>query len=271
MHTRPCIRIAARWSIFALALAGAAPAHAINVSMAFGEKIAPFCFPETDTGIELDVMREALAYRGHVLVPHYYSFARIPVAFKARDVDAAMTDLGEDMSAWGANYGDPAVFYDNVFFTVSERKLAIRKPEDLRGLSVLSFPGGAKRYPLWLDPVKKAGRYYEQNDQALQVLTLDRGRYDVVLSDRNIFRYFTMMLKLNASFKPKPVSSHAFVKLDPMDYRPVFWDKKVRDDFNAGLKHLKDSGRFDAIYQKYLASDKGGQGGQGAAEPSYLP
>ncbi|UUZ49557.1 hypothetical protein LP420_04600 [Massilia sp. B-10] len=43
--------------------------------------------------------------------------------------------------------------------------------------------------------------YYEQNDQALQVLTLDRGRYDVVLSDRNIFRYNTLQLKLNRSFQ----------------------------------------------------------------------
>jgi polar amino acid transport system substrate-binding protein len=244
----------------ALALAGLAlgPARAADVSMAFGEKIAPFCFPESDTGIELDVMREALAYRGHVLVPRYYSFARIPVAFKARDVDAAMTDLGEEMTSWGAFYGDPAVFYDNAFFTLSERNLVIRKPEDLNGLSVLSFPGGAKRYPQWLNGVRKAGRYSEQNDQALQVLTLDRGRYDVILSDRNIFRYFTNMLKLNKTFKPKAVTAHAFVKLEPMDYRPVFWDKKIRDDFNAGLKHLKETGRFDAIYQKYLSDGKGG-------------
>jgi polar amino acid transport system substrate-binding protein len=243
----------------ALALACLAPARAANVSMAFGEKIPPFCFPETDTGIEIEVMREALAYRGHVLLPRYYSFARIPVAFKARDVEAAMTDLGEDMLAWGAFYGDPAVFYDNAFFTITERHLAIRKPEDLRGLSVLSFPGGAKRYPQWLDAVRRAGRYYEQNDQALQVLTLDRGRYDVILSDRNIFRYFTIMLKLNNSFRPKPVTAHAFVKLNPMDYRPVFWDKNIRDDFNAGLKHLKEIGRFDAIYQKYLNDDKDGE------------
>lgn len=258
MCTKHFLRCAA--TAAALLLACLAPARAANINMAFGEKIPPFCFPETDTGIELEVMREALAYRGHVLVPHYYSFARIPVAFKARDVDAAMTDLGEEMTAWGAFYGDPAVFYDNVFLTLSERKLVIRKPEDLRGLSVLSFPGGAKRYPEWLDGVRRAGRYFEQNDQALQVLTLDRGRYDVVLSDRNIFRYFTIMLKLNKTFKPRPVTMHSFVKLNPMDYRPVFWDKKVRDDFNAGLKHLKETGRFEAIYQKYLTDDKGDKG-----------
>jgi len=221
--------------------------------MAFGEKIPPFCFPETDSGIEVEVMREALAYRGHVLRPRYYSFARIPIAFKAGEVDAAMTDLGEDMTSWGAFYGNPAVWYDNVFITLKERNLVITRPEDLQGLTVISFAGAARRYPEWLDPVRKAGHYYEQNDQALQVLTLNRGRYDVVLSDRNIFKYFTLQLKLNRSFKPKPVTEHSFVKLNMADYRPVFRDRAIRDDFNEGLKHLKDSGRFQAIYHKYLA------------------
>ncbi|MBV6321793.1 substrate-binding periplasmic protein [Duganella violaceipulchra] len=233
-------------------------AAADTVRMAFGEKIPPFCFPETDSGIEVEILREALAYRGHVMKPHYYPFARIPVAFKAGDVDAAMTDLGEDMEKWGAYYGDPAVFYDNVFISLKERHLDIKTPEDLRGLTVISFAGAAKRYPEWLDEVKKAGHYFEQNDQALQVLTLDRGRYDIVLSDRNIFKYFTLQLKLNKTFHPKAVVEQSFVKFNPMDYRAVFRDKKVRDDFNAGLKHLKDSGRFNAIYQKYLGDGKGG-------------
>ncbi|WP_200953812.1 MULTISPECIES: ABC transporter substrate-binding protein [unclassified Duganella] len=245
MHIGPAVALAL-WMQAALAT---------EVSMAFGEKIPPFCFPETDSGIELDVMREALALRGHVLKPRYYSFARIPIAFKAGEVDAAMTDLGEDMTAWGAFYGNPAVLYDNVFITLKERHLAISRPEDLQGLTVISFAGAARRYPDWLDAVRKAGHYYEQNDQALQVLTLDRGRYDVVLSDRNIFRYFTLQLKLNKSFKPKPVTEHAFARLNPMDYRPVFRDSGIRDDFNAGLKYLKDSGRFQAIYSKYLAGE----------------
>ena len=70
-------------------------AHAVNsadVSMSFGEKIPPFCFPETHSGLELDVFREALAYRGHKLIPSYYPLARIPIAFKQKHVNATMTD-----------------------------------------------------------------------------------------------------------------------------------------------------------------------------------
>lgn len=240
-----------------LAACGAlSSAHATDVHMAFGEKIAPFCFPETNSGIELEVIGEALAYHGHVLKPHYFPFARVPVAFKARMVDATMTDLGENMTAEGGWYGDSAVVYDNIFITLRERHLHIRKPEDLRGLRVISFVGALKRYPEWLGPVKKAGLYFEQNDQALQVLTLDRGRYDVVLSDRNIFRYFTLQLKRQQDTPVKPTEEHSFAKVNPRDYRPVFRDGRVRDDFNDGLKRLKESGRYSAIYQKYLGDGK---------------
>ncbi len=220
--------------------------------MAFGEKIPPFCFPASNTGIELEVIGEALAYRGHVLKPVYYPFARIPVAFKGKEVSAAMTDLGEDLRPFGGHYGDPAVVYDNVLITLKSRNLRISKPADLKGLSVISFQGAIKRYPEWLDQVKADGRYFEQNDQRVQVLTLARGRYDVVLSDRSIFRYFTLQLQKTEGFLPPAVEEHRFTALNPMDYRPVFRDPKVRDDFNIGLKHLKDSGRFQAIYDKYL-------------------
>lgn len=231
----------------------AVPALAASVSMAFGEKIPPFCFPESDSGIELEIIGAALAYRGHVLQPRYYPFARIPVAFSNHSVDAAMSDLGQTMPA--AYYGDPAVVYDNVFISLSERHLAIRRPADLDGLTVLAFPGAAKRFPAWLDAVRRDGRYFEQNDQSLQVLTLDRGRYDLILSDRAIFRYFSRRLTRRQGYLGKPTTLHAFTTVNPLDYRPVFHERQIRDDFNAGLRQLKESGRFDAIYRKYLGED----------------
>jgi len=245
----------AAWVAFAALLANcllfAVPLRAAEVSMAFGEKIPPFCFPTSDTGIELEVMREALAFKGHQLKPRYFPFARIPVAFRDGTVDAAMTDLGQDLSAAGAHYGAPAVTYDNVFISLSRRQLKILKPADLNGLSVVSFVGAIKRYPEWLEPVRRAGRYVEINDQSAQVKTLMLGRYDVVLSDRNIFKYFALQLK-REGVALQPVDETSFVKLNPQDYRPLFRDAQVRDDFNQGLKQLKESGRLQAIYDKYL-------------------
>ncbi|MGH7753432.1 MAG: substrate-binding periplasmic protein, partial [Gemmatimonadales bacterium] len=152
----------------------------------------------------------------------------------------------------GGHYGDPAVFYDNLFITLESRKLKIEKPQDLEGLSVIAFQGALMRYPDWLGPVAAAGHYHEQPDQETQVLTLYKGRHDVVLSDRNIFRYFSLKLKKERGLEQRPVEEQHFVVLNPNDYRPIFRDSQVRDDFNVGLDHLKRSGRYQAIYDKYL-------------------
>lgn len=223
-----------------------------EVSMAFGDKIPPFCFPETNSGIEIEVIRESLAYSGHMLKPHYFPLARVPVAFKKGLVDAAMTDLGEDLSEFGGYYGSPAVFYDNVFITLKERGLSIKKPEDLKGLSVSSFQGALARYPKWLDSVNKDGMYFTKSDQLLQVKTLFNNRFDVILSDRNIFKYHSILLEREGSINVKAIEEHRFTILNKNDYRPIFRNPKIRDDFNKGLKQLKESGRFDAIYDKYL-------------------
>ncbi|TDP62741.1 substrate-binding periplasmic protein [Roseateles toxinivorans] len=228
-----------------------APVWAADVSMAFGEKIPPFSFPETSSGIEIEIIGEALAVKGHVLKPRYFPFARVPLAFKDGVVDAAMTDLGQDLRAAGAHYGDPAVLYDNVFFTLRSRGLQLRKPADLNGLTLVSFQGAANRYPEWLGPMKKAGNYVEVNDQAVQVKMLMLGRIDVVLSDRSIFRYFSLQLQ-RSGVALEAVDEQPFTAVNPQDYRPVFRSKQVRDDFNQGLLQIRKNGRYKAIYDKYL-------------------
>ncbi|MEH6651347.1 MAG: ABC transporter substrate-binding protein [Motiliproteus sp.] len=220
--------------------------------MAFGEAIPPFSFPGSDSGIEIDVIGEALAYHGHKLAPRYLPLARVPINFRQKSVDAAMTDLGIDMTAFGAYYGNSAVIYDNVFISLEERELTISQPQDLNRLSVLSFNGAVRRYPEWLNQVADANLYIEQNNQMLQVLTLDKRRFDLALSDINIFKYNYLQAKQAGKYKLKPVVFHHFTDVDAADYRPVFWSAKIRDDFNDGLQQLKQSGRYQAIYDKYL-------------------
>jgi polar amino acid transport system substrate-binding protein len=48
------------------------------------------------------------------------------------------------------------------------------------------------------------------------------------------------------------VDEHKFTTVNPEDYRPVFRDRKVRDDFNLGLSQLKESGEFERIYDNYM-------------------
>lgn len=236
-----------------LPLSCALPAGAAEVRMAFGDNLPPYILVGSGSGIEVDIVRQALAYRGHVLRPQFMPMGRIPVMFTARKVDAIMMDVGEDMAAAGGAYGEPPVLYDNVMYTLARRHLALNKPEDLDNLWILAFVGAGKRYPAWLGKREHTPFYSERNNQAVQPLLLALGRYDVVVSDRTIFRYYLhQQQKIDPSFRMPAVDVHRLPPPDPRDYRPVFRDAAVRDDFNAGLAWLRKSGRYDAIYQRYL-------------------
>jgi polar amino acid transport system substrate-binding protein len=228
------------------------PINSAEIKMSFGGEIPPYTFPKTNSGIELEVIGAALAYKGHILKPSYHILKQVPEVFKNKIVDAAMTDLGEDLSKEGAYYGNPAVWYDNVIISLKENNLSIKKPEDLGGLIITSFQGAVKRYPKWLKPVKAEYNYFEQNNQQLQVLVLHKERVDLILSDINIYKYNVNKLKKEKNFIAKPIKIHHFIKVNLMNYRPVFRNKEIRDDFNEGLKYIKETGLYQKIYDKYL-------------------
>jgi polar amino acid transport system substrate-binding protein len=223
-----------------------------EVYMAFGQDIPPYIFQKLNKGIEIDIISAALAHKGHTLRPLYFPLGRVPIAFKSKLVDAAMGDMGVNLKSSGGFYADPAVIYNNVFFTLKSKKLSIEQPSDLDTLRVVSFQGAEKRYPKWLKKLQKERRFYGVSDQLTQVKLLHYERYDVVLSDRYIFNYFVKEMMLMSDLEIHEVEEHKFTTVNPDDYRPVFRNEKVRDDFNLGLKKIKENGKFQRIYDKYL-------------------
>ena len=51
----------------------------------------------------------------------------------------------------------------------------------------------------------------------------------------SIVTYYALKVQKKDGKKLKEVQLHPFAKIDPNDYRPVFLDKGIRDDFNEGL------------------------------------
>lgn len=223
-----------------------------EVLMAFGQEMPPYIFQKDDKGIELDIISAALAYKGHTLKALYFPLGRVPIAFRSKIVDAAMGDMGVNLKLHGGFYASPAVIYENVFITLQSRNISIKKPDDLDSLHVISFQGAEKRYPNWLKKVAKEERFFGISDQLSQVKLLFLGRYDVVLSDRYIFKYFVKQLKSANVQMTHNIDEHQFTTANPDDYRPIFRDKQIRDDFNLGLKKLKESGEFKKIYDRYM-------------------
>ncbi|TWX64561.1 ABC transporter substrate-binding protein [Colwellia demingiae] len=223
-----------------------------EILMAFSQEIPPYIIETSNSGIEIDIISAALAYKGHTLKPLYFPLGRVPIAFSHNLVDAAMGDMGVDLK--DGFYANPAIIYDNIFITLKSRNITINKPSDLDSFHVASFQGAEKRYPDWLKSVVEDNRFFGVSDQLKQVELLQRGRFDVVLCDRYIFRYFVNKIELIKELEISEIDEHNFITVDPMNYRPVFRDKKIRDDFNLGLSYLKESGEFQKIYNKYLES-----------------
>jgi len=225
-----------------------------EVVMAFSQDIPPYIFQKDNNGIEIDIITAALAQKGHTLKPLYFPLGRVPKAFKNKLVNAAMGDMGVDLSSHHAFYAEPAVIYSNVFITLSKRNISIKTPADLDGLTVVAFQGAEKRYPKWLTKVKQENRYFSVNNQLTQVKLLNLDRFDVVLSDKYIFKYFVRQLNLVSDLHNIHFDEHIFSKSNPLDYRPVFRSEKIRDDFNQGLRKIKETGQFQRIYDFYLAN-----------------
>ncbi|WP_022943269.1 substrate-binding periplasmic protein [Psychromonas hadalis] len=225
---------------------------ASDVVMAFSLDIPPYIFQEQNRGIEIDIISAALAVKGHLLIPKYFPLGRIPWAFRNNSVDAVMGDMGTDLSTFGGAYANPAVIYNNVFITLKKNKLVIKKPKDLDNLTVVSFQGAEKRYPQWLKKVKNEKRFYGVSSQLKQIKLLTSGHYDVVLSDHHIYKYFVNKLEFLENIPSEDIDKHKFTEVNADDYRPVFRDYNIRDDFDFGLRHIKKQGLYQEIYDHYI-------------------
>jgi polar amino acid transport system substrate-binding protein len=245
--TNTCLRLAL---LGALACMGN-PASCDEVKVAFGDSLMPFVFPKTNSGIEVDIFRESLQFRQHTLRPVYVPLARVPLEFLHGRVDAAHRDGGLKLPC--ALYADVAVSYHDAIIFLKQSNLNIQHPGDLENLSVYSFQGAKATYPGWLGSTGKLKRYAEVNGQIQQVKTLDMGRYDAIVLDLNIYKYNEALLRREYGHATKPVN--IVYTGAPIDYRPVFRSTRIRDDFNAGLRHLKSTGRYQEIVDNYLKNE----------------
>ncbi len=240
-----------KWFVLVgICLAGPGTAHGEEVSMAFGLSLQPYVIPKTNNGIEVDVVREALKFRKHHLMPEYVPLESVPKFFVRGRVAAAQRDGGQDLSVKGGFYAEECVGYQDVMVTLLEKEIRIAKPEDLQGLKVAAFPGAADQYPDWLGSLsREQGRYAEQSKVVLMVKTLHKGHFDVIVGDIRVIDYHTAQVRREGEIPILPTTVHYFT--GPVAYRPVFKDPQIRDDFNAGLIFLRETGKYQEILDAY--------------------
>jgi polar amino acid transport system substrate-binding protein len=96
-------------------------AHAKEIRMAFGLALPPYVISESQSGFELEIIREALALRGHTLKPMFAPLARVPDLLRDKQADAAERGAPDLVEGQGFFYSTvPAVHYQD--YAVSLKK-----------------------------------------------------------------------------------------------------------------------------------------------------
>lgn len=121
--------------------------HAREVRVGIGFAIPPYVIKNADSGIEVDVVRQALNAAGYQAKFMYLPNLRLPVAFAQGKVDCIAVNVSYDLAGdTGTDVypSDTTVVFQNYAITVGRHAPSIKSIGDLAGKEVLGFNNASK-------------------------------------------------------------------------------------------------------------------------------
>lgn len=229
------------------------------IVIAFGMDREPYLFPKgTEQGLEIDIVKNALKIQGYqVQVKQLPQLALQTVLEDDIEVaGAAGTQTGQ---ITGVHYSDVYINYENYVITRREDNFTINRLEDLKGKKIAIFSDGhnqlGKAFQSLFNPFGRAGHtpdFYEINNQKVQLNMFFNRDVDVVIIDKTVFSWYKKMVV------PNLFDDADFVFHDVLPqvtgYKLAFRDRLLRDQFNAGLHQMMETGRYQQLIDYYLSS-----------------
>lgn len=223
--------------------------------IATSSSIPPFVIAE-DRGIVIDIMREALAPAGYTPSFLFAPNRRVSHELEQGSVGGVYNLAFGTID--GVHYSAPVIEYQNVAVTLSSAGIRLDSLQALRGLRIAAFQNA----PAFLGEefgalVSDHNAYQEVANQRSQLSLLFKGGADVIILEKRIFEYFLEQRRLSGA-DIQPVTFHAL--FPPAPRYAAFREQHVREQFDAGLKILRASGRYQEIIQRYLPELPGSAG-----------
>jgi len=219
-----------------------------KIEMVDGLVKPPFIIEENGRGLQLDIVRSALAAVNKDIHFIHVPFGRTVTTFQRLNADGIVTVLS-DYKHPNLFISNPYITYQNVAVSLLENQLSLEKIEDLSGKSMVAFQN-AKKY-LGEDfnkIIKYSMDYREVAEQTKQIELLFLHRTEVIILDINIFKY---LLKHNTTARvSQPFKVHYI--FNERQYSAAFKSEKNRDVFDEGIKTMKEQGTYQIIVDKYL-------------------
>jgi len=217
----------------------------------FGEKLPPFVFPDSNSGLTVDIITAALTPLGYTIESRYYPYTRRVKEYKKGNIDV-VADLNLNTANGNILKGYlsyASYTYENLAFALSKNNFKLSEIADLKNYSLLSWPSAAIHLGDEYANMAKANPLYNEiHDQSLQVKFLYLDKVDVIQMDKQSFDYFRANIKdIDTTQK---IDRFPLFGKSPNGY--LFKSKKVRNDFNLQLQKLKESGKYKQIFDGYL-------------------
>lgn len=224
-----------------------------TVKIGFVKNMPPYTF-DSDSGIELEVIKASLEKFDYTVEPTYVSFKRGKKALQDSEIDGMTTMLDDgDKDIY---YSDDYIEYHNFAFSLKDNNITLSKVDDLKGKSIVTWQDahtmlGKDFYNFFNPNVKDEyiKKYREMVDQSQQNKLFWSSRVDVVILDSKIFLYYKKALSKELDTN-KEYNMHNIIGNSTM-YKVAFKDKKIKIDFNRGLAMIKQDGTYQKILDKY--------------------
>lgn len=208
----------------------------------------PFILEDQQTGLQLDLIREAFTSNNIKVNFNSMPLGRNLTGFRQMNADGLIT--------LPPNYEHPALFmskpyisYENIAISLAENYFTIEKISDLSDKSIIAFQN-AKKFlgDEYEDAIAYSMDYREVPDQMKQIELLFLRRTEVIILDINIFKYFVRTHK-DTLFN-KPFTIHYIFNERP--YSIGFKSKKLKDVFDKAIHTMKENGSYQLVLDNYL-------------------
>tara|TARA_R110002167_G_scaffold116338_7_gene291394 strand:+ start:1627 stop:2466 length:840 start_codon:yes stop_codon:yes gene_type:complete len=228
-------------------------AKTLNVGVSFA--IPPWVITESDSGIELDILNEALSPAGYEIQANYLSFALSYSLFEAGKLDVVLN--AKEAILKSGFLSEPTVTFQNVAISLKDRNYPEAFPPSfLVDKSVIAFQKASVLLNDEFNAMTKQNLMYQEvAKQRLQINLLMIRDIDFIVMDKRIFDYYLQQAKNSPNLVRVRSKLDQAVRFhyvfEPTHYRFAFKSEKVRDDFNVGLAKIRNNGVYDEIFTRY--------------------
>lgn len=205
----------------------------------------PWSFAEGNTikGAEVDFIAAALNQKGVSFKFEISGYDRLLDRIGKKQLDFASPIPDELIQKFGGAKTDDYMFYTDIAMTLKGKKISTYK--NLHGMRIVSYQQ-AKNFlgKDFQNALKMAKSYKELAERDGQIRMLKSKRVDVVVGEKQI------LLGLAKKYKIRDKVEVGLV-LKKWNIQGLVFDKKLLNDFNEGLKKIKQDGTYDAIVRKW--------------------